>query len=73
MREGVIMKEITYHNPCDDLYALPMCSCGSERENELSQVFWWSAHPWPIFGSAGLLYKQNKIKMLPTDAWKKRG
>lgn len=39
MREDVIMKLITYHNPCDDLSALPMCSYGSERGNEPSQVF----------------------------------
>lgn len=70
--EGVMMK-LTYHNPCDDLYASLMYFCGSERGNEPSRVFWWSAHPWPVFGSAVLSYRRNAIKTGAHRSLTKRG
>lgn len=51
----------THHNPCDVPCGGPLCSCGSEPGNEPSLVSWWSIHPSPVFGSAGLRYKNNTV------------
>lgn len=55
----------THHNPCDVPCGGPLCSCGSEPGNEPSLVSWWSIHPSPVFGSAGLRYKTTQLLKMP--------
>lgn len=55
------VKSTTHRNPCDVPCGVPVCSCGSVRGNERSQVFWWSVHPLPIFVSAGLKHKYSSF------------
>lgn len=57
--EGI--RRSTHHNPCDVPCGGPKCSCGSEPGNEPSLVSWWSIHPSPVFGSAGLRDKSTQL------------